>query len=89
MELQELIKIVNDAYPDDKVQQAFERIVKEQDTCIIGDDLAVFIAREIAETFEAGIPAATQLTEAYRIIDVAMHQLWYVRDAIGREIKPS
>ena len=81
MKLDELIEIVNKGYPDDMIMEAFNNRLKLSNKGI-GDDLAVFIVREITETFNENMPDIEQLTEALRVLECASTEIDNVMDIL-------
>jgi predicted phage gp36 major capsid-like protein len=82
VEIKDIIKIADDAYPDGAVGLAYEgrdAIVRAMQSCRpmqdIGDTLAVFIARELEETFAGGGTTKSQLEEAVRVMETAEEEL--------------
>jgi hypothetical protein len=82
MTLKEIIEIANEAYPSDEncVQVAFDILQDTGDTSgmtldDVGDTLAVFIARELRDTFDPNADSEMQLDEALRVVVKARRQL--------------
>jgi hypothetical protein len=85
MKLEELIEIINKGYPDDKITEAYFRLMlpgSNNENIEIGDDLAVFIVREIMETFAPGKNKHDQLTAARRVMDTAQKEIGEVIEKI-------
>ncbi len=87
MFLNDLIRIINKAYPDDLIQQNWDF----QDECPnadaeTGDTLAVFIVQEIADTFEPDADDGEQMAGALRVIHQAIDDLEAVATALNRGI---
>lgn len=84
MKLKQIIEIVNRAYSDDgAIKRAFEAETGSIDELLVGDSLAVFIAREIKETYDPDATREQQLEEAYRVMSVAHEQLENVLNALA------
>jgi hypothetical protein len=77
MKLEKLIEIASSAYPDGLVQQAFKS--KKG----VGDGLAEFIARELADTFDPKASDLDQMREAHRCMSSAMDQIASVVEKLG------
>jgi len=80
MKLNDLIAIINEAYPDGLIQQYFEHPNGDN-----GDGLAAFIVHEVKETF-AKAPDKTQLREAVRVIQNARDELSPIIEALWKRI---
>jgi len=80
--LKALIKIINDAYPSDwdDVMDAF---LDENNS---GDTLALFIAREVTDTFPVKGTNIEKLTTAYNAMMKAEEQIRTVVAALRRRI---
>jgi hypothetical protein len=87
MFLNDLIRIINKAYPDDLIQQNwnFEDECPNADA-ETGDTLAVFIVQEIADTFEPDADDGEQMAGALRVIHQAIDDLEAVATALNRGI---
>jgi hypothetical protein len=84
MKLKQIIEIADQAYSDDgAVERAFEAETGSIDELLVGDSLAVFIAREIKETYDPDTTRENQLDEAYRVMSVAHEQLENVLNALA------
>jgi hypothetical protein len=79
MQLSELLKIAGDAYPDGPDLSEYlkedgtidhKRLVRDA-----GDTLLVFIAIELAETFDKDASERDQLAEASRVMDQGVRDL--------------
>jgi hypothetical protein len=81
MRLATLIKIASDSYPDGAVMDAHERGDAS------GDTLALFIAREIAETFEAMAKTTEQLERAIQVIEKAHEEMGAVLSGLRRRLE--
>lgn len=81
MKLRTLIRIASDSYPDGAVLDAHERGEAA------GDTLALFIAREIAETFEAERPTADQLARAIEVMEKAHGEIGEVLSGLRRSLE--
>jgi hypothetical protein len=84
MKLKQIIEIADQAYSDDDaVERAFAAETGSIDELLVGDSLAVFIAREIKETYDPDATREQQLEEAYRVMSVAHEQLENVLNALA------
>ena len=84
MRLKQIMEIANQAYSDDgAVERAFAAETGSIDELLVGDSLAVFIAREIKETYDPDATREKQLDEAYRVMSVAHEQLENVLNALA------
>lgn len=81
MKPQTLIQIASDSYPDGAVLDAHERGEAA------GDTLALFIAREIAETFETGKPTSEQLGRAIEVMEKAHGEIGEVLSGLRRRLE--
>lgn len=71
MKLEKIIAIVDNAYPDGMIQQAFDAFNRYQELPgedRVGDGLAEFIVRELADTYDPKAPKKDQLAEAVRVM---------------------
>lgn len=84
MKLEELMAIVDKGYGDGNLLEYFNKSQKERDNG--GDTLALFIVREIEDTFEPTMTDSAQLDEAVIAIDNAVDQLMDVRFALDTAI---
>ena len=79
MKINDLIKIVDNAYLDGLVGQYWDwpycRPIPWASAGNIGDTLARFIAVELGETFDPRATDANQLTEAMRTLKMATQEL--------------
>ena len=84
MKLKQIIRIAGQAYSEDgAVERAFAAETGSIDELLVGDSLAVFIAREIKETYDPDSTREKQLDEAYRVMSVAHEQLENVLNALA------
>jgi hypothetical protein len=83
--INELIAIVSKSYPDNCVQDVYRNEYENADI-LVGDTLAVFIARELHETFDPDASDRDQLETAQRKIETAMHELRGVVLGIADEL---
>lgn len=81
MKLRTLIRIASDSYPDGAVLDAHERGEAA------GDTLALFVAREIAETFEAEKTTAEQLARAIEVMEKAHGEIGEVLSGLRRRLE--
>ncbi len=87
MFLNDLIRLINNAYPDALIAQNWDF----QDECPKvdaeeGDTLAEFIVLEIADTFEPDADDGEQMAGALRVITQAIDDLDRVANALNRRI---
>ena len=75
MKLAELIQIVDEAYPDGLVARAH----KGED---VGDTLALFIVRELADIYDPDASDAEQTAGACRAMGTAIDELQAVCNAL-------
>lgn len=76
MKLAELIQIVDEAYPDGLVARAH----KGED---VGDTLALFIVRELADVHDPDSSDAEQTAAARRALETAINELQAVCSALS------
>lgn len=81
MKLRTLIRIASDSYPDGAVLDAHDR------GAAAGDTLAHFIAREIAETFEAEKPTVERLGRAIEVMEKAHAEIGEVLSGLRRRLE--
>lgn len=81
MRLKTLIKVASDSYPDGAVLDAHER------GDAAGDTLALFIAREIAETFDDGETTAEQVARAIEVMEKAHGEIGAVLSGLRRKME--
>ena len=82
MELNDLMAIVHRAYPDGETRLCWNARAQRA-RAGRGDTLAEFVAREIAETFEAGATDRAQLADAV----LAMHKAQGELDAVAKALE--
>jgi hypothetical protein len=70
MDLNKLIEIVDEGYPDGFVKRCFDNPKKDH-----GDTLALFLAREVKDTFDADATDEAQVAEAIRVMEMARREL--------------
>lgn len=71
MKFENIIKIADAAYPDGLIQQAFDANKDrgvEDELVSVGDGLAEWIARELADTYDSKASSLEQLKEARRVM---------------------
>jgi hypothetical protein len=78
MDLNKLIEIVDEGYPDGLVKACFEDGREDGH----GDTLALFLAREIEDTFEKHATDKDQIEEALRVVFNARRELDAVCDVL-------
>ena len=76
MKLAELIQIVDEAYPDGLVARAH----KGED---VGDALALFIVRELADVHDPDASDAEQTSAARRALETAINEMQAVCNALS------
>lgn len=79
MDLDKLIEIVDEGYPDGLVKACFEDGMQDG---IHGDTLALFLAREIDDNFDPDATDKEQIEEALRVVFAARRELDAVCDAL-------
>jgi hypothetical protein len=84
MIVEEILAIADQAYPDGKIQEAFEAQHGSLDELMVGATLAVFIARELKETFDEEASATDQIECALHNIETAMKEIDAVRAALEK-----
>jgi hypothetical protein len=77
MDLNKLIEIVDEGYPDGFVKACFENPKKDY-----GDTLALFLAREIDDNFDPEATDREQIEEALRVVFNARRELDAVCDVL-------
>jgi hypothetical protein len=87
MQLIDLLNIANRGYPDQWLSLLHHNQTGEllDDADKRGDTLALFIVRELTETFEPTKSSADQLGAAVGAIEVAWEDLDAVRQALAAE----
>ena len=87
MTLNEIMAVASHAYDADGVVMAcwnpVRQRVRKKTLQGFGDTLALFICREIAETFDPDADSAEQLAEAGRVIQRAADELGRVATALA------
>jgi hypothetical protein len=86
LSLGDIIKIANEAYPDNKVLEAYEQLSKGKKYPNVGDGLAEFVARELQETFESGKSRQEQLERVLRAMTTARRELEAVEQHLYNEV---
>lgn len=81
MKLEALIEIASNGYPDGMIGRCFRN--KKAN----GDTLALFLAKEIEDTFDKTASDADQLTEALRILDAAIREIQSVRKGVVKALE--
>lgn len=82
MELNKLMEIANDVYPDGLIGQYWNNGNGMPDVVELGDGLARFVAMEIAETFDPDLKSSEQLEEAANCVGRAASELESVAEAL-------
>ncbi len=85
MTLVEILNIANAGYPDQGLSLAYnpeDGAEPEWADEAVGDGLALFIVRELRDTFEPSNASDKQLIEAIRTLETAMKDLAEVRSAL-------
>lgn len=85
MKLDDLIKIVSAGYPDDLVQEYY--FMDNKETPEIGDTLALFISREVKDTYDEAATDLEQLLEVHRAIERAQLELGAVLKTVLKSIE--
>jgi len=75
MNLNEMIELVNEGYPDDLVAAQWDPENEVLPLAPQGDSLAYFIASELASTFDKDATDGIQIAEAIRRMKVAIGEL--------------
>jgi hypothetical protein len=83
MTLNTIINIASSGYPDDRVKLCWNPL-KQTVVRHRGDGLAEFIANELSDTYETGVPTKEQLKEAARAMRVARDELESVYSILRR-----
>ena len=84
MTLVELLTLANSGYPDGEMAGYYDAETGEE-TNEGGDTLALFVVREIRETFDADADREAQLTEARRVVQRGIEDLQATLGALGSE----
>ena len=87
MTLNDLIKITNEGYPDGYLAMYWnfeDEDVNQDPTNKLGDTLALFLVRELKDTYDPDMTDAEQLREAQYAIDNALDQLLDVRNELDK-----
>lgn len=74
MKLEKIIAIADKVYPDGLVKQAYKEQQMKKDASV-GDGLAEFIARELADTYDSKASSLDQIQEAHRVMSRARTEL--------------
>ena len=82
MTLNELIRIASSYYADDMIAQYWDVENSRAIDTDAGDTLALFIARELADTFDKGAPGDVQLRLAAEAVHKAAAQLTELAEAL-------
>jgi hypothetical protein len=84
MRLIDLLNIANRGYPDQWLSLLYHNQTGEilDDADQQGDTLALFIVRELTETFEPTNASDIQLLEAIRVLEKARHEMQEVVAAL-------
>jgi len=77
MDLNKLIEIVDEGYPDGFVKRCFDNPKKDH-----GDTLALFIAREVGDNFDPEASDKEQIEETLRVVFNARRELDAVCDVL-------
>ena len=81
MKLNEIMEIIHGAYPDAMTRNYWDS-VRRRPAPGVGDTLAEFIVKEIADTYDAETAHGTQLTEAIRVLERARSDIGSVVTAL-------
>lgn len=83
MMLNEIMEIAAECYPDRSIESywdpAQQRVYGGADC---GDTLALFIVRELRDTYDAELPSEEQIEEAIRVMDRAREDIKGVIDGL-------
>ncbi|MDZ4263793.1 MAG: hypothetical protein U1B30_15860 [Pseudomonadota bacterium] len=87
MTLVELLNIANQGYPDMTLEQLYNHETGEpvDNADEIGDTLALFILRELRDTFNPDASEDVQVGEAIRVVEMAIDDLMAVASALERD----
>ena len=83
MKLSTIINIADKVYPDGLVKQAFEEYSDNIRPRSVGDGLAEFIARELADTYDPKATSLDQIGEACRVMSRAHTEIGDVSMALS------
>jgi hypothetical protein len=83
MDLNKLMEIASDVYPDGLVGRHWNDGQGMPDAAELGDDLARFIVIELKDTFDPNASSGTQLEEAARCMNSAANELFVVAEALN------
>ena len=89
MKLVDLLNIANRGYPDHSLSEAYNpEDGAEPDGAedAVGDTLALFIVRELRDTFDPGADRADQIGEAVRVMRIAKRDLSAVGVALEQAL---
>lgn len=90
MKLVDLLNIANVGYPDQGLSAAYnpeDGAEPEGAEEAVGDTLALFIVRELTETFEPSAARDVQLSEGIVVMETAITELDAVRHALIAAMK--
>jgi hypothetical protein len=82
MTFENIIDIADSVYPDRLIRGAWGNRNGDGELEDVGDTLAIFIVRELQDTFDAEASDTDQLKEAVRAMDSAINELTAVREAL-------
>jgi hypothetical protein len=84
MRLIDLLNIANRGYPDQWLSLLYHNQTGENldDADKQGDTLALFVVRELNETFEPSNASDIQLLEAIRVLEKARYEMQEVTEAL-------
>jgi len=74
VKLEKIIAIADKVYPDGLVKQAYKEQQMKKDASV-GDGLAEFIARELADTYDEKASSLEQVQEAHRVMSRATTEI--------------
>jgi hypothetical protein len=77
MKLETILTIANRSYPDDMIDKYAKNPHRNH-----GDTLALFIVREITDTYEMGAPDKEQLAQARKCLGMALREMGRVEKAL-------
>jgi len=82
MKLNDIMEVVDKAYPDGFTQNYWDASAKRPDPTGSGDTLAEFVVREIYETYDKRATSKQQLEEAARVMRRAEETLALVAEVL-------
>ena len=83
MTLSDLIHIANEHYDDGWLAAHFDFNTNKAEEDSAGDTLALFVVRELVDTYDADASDEDQLREAIRVMESAARQLQVVASGLA------